>query len=135
MKSVQRSLLLLVAIANAILLSDSTHAASPQLTSILPPGVQRGHEHVLTFTGARLKDVEEVLLYETGVAVKKVEAVDAQNVRVTVEVAADCPLGQHIAQLRTRTGISDFRPFFVGALPSVVKKNQTILLKRRRRLN
>jgi hypothetical protein len=95
------------------------HAASPQLAAILPPGVQRGHEHVLTFTGARLKDVEEVLLYDAGVTVNKVEAVDPQNVRVTVDIAADCKLGRHMAQLRTRSGISDYRPFFVGALPAV----------------
>ena len=59
--------------------------------------MQRGHEHVLTFTGARLKDVEEVLFYDGGVTVKKVEAVDPQNVQVTVEVAPDCRLGEHIA--------------------------------------
>jgi hypothetical protein len=89
---------------------------------VLPPGVQRGHEHVLTFTGARLEDVEEVLLYDSGVTVKKVEKVDAQNVRVTVEVAADCRAGEHLTQLRTRTGISDYRSFFVGVLPAVDEK-------------
>jgi hypothetical protein len=77
---------------------------------------------VLTFTGARLADVEEVLLYDSGVTVKKIEAADAQNVRVTVEVSADCRLGEHLAQLRTRTGISDYRSFFVGALPTVDEK-------------
>lgn len=97
-------------------------AASPQLSYVLPPGVQRGHEHVLTFSGARLADTEEVLLYDSGVAVKKVEVVDPQNVRVTLEVAADCRLGEHLAQLRTRSGISDYRSFFVGALPSVEEK-------------
>ena len=97
-------------------------AASPQLSYILPPGIQRGHEHVLTFTGARLADVEEVLLYQSGVTVKKIEAVDAQNVRVTVEVSPDCRLGEHLAQLRTRSGISEYRPFFVGVLPPVEEK-------------
>ena len=97
-------------------------AASPQLSYVLPPGVQRGHEHVLTLTGARLADVEEVLLYQSGVTVKKVEPVDAQNVRVTVDVAPDCRLGEHLIQLRTRSGISDYRSFFVGALPSVDEK-------------
>jgi hypothetical protein len=77
---------------------------------------------VLTFTGARLADVEEVLLYDSGVTVKKIEAADAQNVRVTVEVSADGRLGEHLAQLRTRTGISDYRSFFVGALPTVDEK-------------
>ena len=84
--------------------------------------MQRGHEHVLTFTGARLKDAEEVLFYDPGVTVKKVEVVDPQNVKVTVDVAPDCRLGEHIAQLRTKSGISDYRSFFVGALPGVDEK-------------
>ena len=45
-----------------------------------------------------------------------------QNVRVTVDVAADCRLGEHLVQLRTRSGISDYRSFFVGALPTVDEK-------------
>jgi hypothetical protein len=102
--------------------APAAEAASPQLAYILPPGVQRGHEHVLTFTGARLADVEEVLLYDSGVTVKKIEPVDAQNVRVIVEVAADCRAGEHLAQLRTRSGISDYRSFFVGVLPAVDEK-------------
>jgi hypothetical protein len=102
--------------------SPAAEAASPQLSYVLPPGVQRGHEHVLTFTGARLEDVEEVLLYDGGVTVKKVEKVDAQNVRVTVDVAADCRAGEHLTRLRTRTGISDYRSFFVGVLPTVDEK-------------
>jgi hypothetical protein len=97
-------------------------AASPQLSYVLPPGVQRGQEHVLTLTGARLSDVEEALVYHDGVTVKKLEPVDAQNVRLTVEVAPDCRLGEHLIQLRTRSGISDYRSFFVGALPAVDEK-------------
>jgi hypothetical protein len=102
--------------------ADQVDAATPQLSYILPPGVERGHEHVLTFTGARLADVEEVLFYHSGVTVKKIEAVDPQNVKVTVEVAPDCRLGEHLVQLRTRSGISDYRSFFVGALPPVEEK-------------
>lgn len=112
----------LVFIAAGAFLPGRAQAASPQLTNIVPAGVQRGHEHVLTFAGARLKDVEEVLVYDSGATVKKVESVDAQNVRVTIDVAPDCPLGEHLAQLRTRTGISDFRSFSVGTLPSVDEK-------------
>jgi hypothetical protein len=112
----------LALVAFALSTSGLGRAASPQLTAIIPPGVERGREHVLTFTGARLKDVEEVLLYEGGVTVKQVEAADAQNVRVTIDVASDCKLGPHMAQLRTKTGISDYRSFSVGVLPSVNEK-------------
>ncbi len=112
----------LLAAAIAVSLGAGSHAASPQLSYVLPPGVQRGHEHVLTFTGAHLKDAEEALLYESGITVKKVEVVDPQNVRVTVEVAPDCRLGEHIVQLRTHSGVSDYRSFFIGALPGVDEK-------------
>ena len=92
------------------------------MSYVLPPGVQRGGEHVLTLTGARLDDVEEALLYQGGVTVKKIEKVDAQNVRLTVDVAPDCRMGEHLIQLRTHTGISEYRSFFVGALPAVDEK-------------
>ena len=94
---------------------------SPQLNTILPRGVQRGQEHVLTFSGVRLQETQEVFLYTEGVTVKKIEQIDDKNVKVTVDVAADCRLGEHIAQLRTAFGISEFKTFFVGALPEVTE--------------
>lgn len=115
--------LLTACIATTVaILTSEIDAASPQLSYVLPPGVQRGHEHVLTLTGARLADVEEALLYQAGITVKKVEPVDAANVRITVDVAPDCRLGEQLIQLRTRSGVSDYRSFFVGALPSVDEK-------------
>jgi hypothetical protein len=106
----------------SLLFGTAVRAASPQLATILPPGIQRGGERVLTFTGARLADVEEVLLYDTGATVQKIESVDPQNVRVTMALAGDCRLGEHLAQVRTRSGISEYRSFFVGALPTVEEK-------------
>ncbi len=111
-----------IAMLFAALHRGDIDAASPQLSYVLPPGVERGHEHVLTLTGARLADVEEALIYQKGVTVKKVETVDAQNARVTIDVAPDCRLGEQLIQLRTRSGISDYRSFFVGALPPVDEK-------------
>lgn len=102
----------------------SAQAADPTLSVITPRGIQRGAEHVLTFSGARLSDAEEILFYEPGFEVVKIEA-DPKNaniVRATVKVAADCPLGEKVAQVRTRSGISDYRTFFVGALPAVAEK-------------
>jgi hypothetical protein len=104
------------------LICGPVYAASPTLAYVLAPGVQRGHEHVLTLTGAHFKDAAEVLFYEPGVKAKKVQVVDPQNVKVTIEVAPDCRLGEHTLQLRTRSGVSDYRSFFVGALPSVDEK-------------
>lgn len=104
--------------------STATYAADPTLTVITPRGIQRGAEHVLTFTGARLKDTEEILFYEPGFEVVKIEP-DEKNaniVRATVKVAPDCELGEKTAQVRTKTGLSDYRTFYVGALPAVPEK-------------
>lgn len=114
---------MLLAIVTAYSLA-TVHAADPSLSVITPRGVQRGAEHVLTFSGARLNDAEEILFYEPGIEVVKIEP-DEKNaniVRATVKVAADCELGEKTAQVRTRTGISDYRTLFVGALPAVAEK-------------
>ena len=96
-------------------------ASSPQLNQIMPRGVQRGGEHTLTFSGARLTDAEEVFLYDAGIEVVKLEPVDASNVKVTIRVHSDCRLGEHVAQLRCQHGISEYRTFFVGNLSEVAE--------------
>ena len=112
-----RIMLALVAFFSASI----SESADPVLTVITPRGVQRGAEHVLTFSGARLQDAEEILFYEPGFEVISIEP-DEKNanlVRAKVRVAPDCQLGEKTAQVRTRTGISDYRTLFVGALPAV----------------
>ena len=94
-------------------------ASSPRLSVIVPRGVQRGHEHVLLFAGQRLQQAEEVFLYDKGVTVKSIEQVNENQIKVTVVVAADCRLGEHVAQVRTRRGISDYRSFLVGSMNHV----------------
>jgi hypothetical protein len=76
-------------------------------------------QHELVFSGARLEEPQEVLLYFEGVTVDKIEPIDANQVKVTVTVAADCRLGEHVAQLRTLSGITEYRSFFVGPFPAV----------------
>ncbi|MEE2640488.1 MAG: PPC domain-containing protein [Planctomycetota bacterium] len=104
--------------------STLLEASSPSLTLIMPRGVQRGQEHVLTFSGARLNDAEEIFFYTEGFSVKKIEPVNANSIKVTISVAADCRLGEHIAQVRTKSGVSDFRSFYVGAFPQLDEKEQ-----------
>lgn len=104
----------------AVLLSSATlHAGSPTLTRIDPRGCQRGAEHELVFRGARLKDAQEILFYSPGIEVLSLEAPADNQVKVKVKVAPECRLGEHVAQVRTATGISDYRTLFVGALPAV----------------
>ncbi len=94
-------------------------ASFPQLKLITPGGIQRGQSHTLTFHGKRLADTEEVFFYQDGVTAKSIKIVSPKKIEVQVEVDSDCRLGQHVAQLRTRSGISDYRIFHVEASGAV----------------
>lgn len=101
--------------------TGETLPGTPQLNLILPRGVQRGMEHRLEFLGERLQQTEQVFLYDRadGISILEVKPIDDKKVEVLIRVSEDCRLGEHIAQLRTRDGISEYRSFFVGALPVV----------------
>lgn len=110
-------------VAAAVLLQLApVMAASPRLSTITPRGAQRGQEVTLSFNGSNLADAEEILFYEpAGFEVTKIEPAD-KNVKVTLKIAADTRLGEHVAQVRTRSGISDYRTFWVEALPVLDEK-------------
>ena len=115
----------LAVLLSVLMVSSATancSAADPALTVIVPRGVQRGTEQVLRFAGARLDDAQEIFFYEPGFEVLEIKAADANNIDVKIRIAPDCALGEHTAQVRTKTGISDYRTFFVGALPAVDEK-------------
>ena len=91
-------------------------AASPRLSSITPRGIQRGVEHTITFNGSNLGDAQEIFFYDTGFEVLEVKG-DGNNATVRLKVAPDCRLGEHVAQVRTASGISDYRTLWVEDLP------------------
>jgi hypothetical protein len=97
-------------------------ASSPSLGIILPRGAQRGTELALTFNGARLSDAQEILLYEPGITVTKLQVVNDGQVKATVKLAPDCRLGEHAMRVRTASGISELQTFWVGALPEISEK-------------
>ncbi len=96
--------------------------SSPVLSKILPRGGQRGTEVDLVLSGSFLKDAAEALLYKPGLKVLKFEAVSDGVTNVRVAIAADAPLGEHPLRIRTATGISDLRTFYVGLFPTVEEK-------------
>ena len=116
-------LLLLVVFPQALFATST-----PLLKTILPRGVQRGTEHVLRFSGERLHDAKEVFLYDQGISVLDIKQVDGKQLEVRVSVSEECRLGEHVAQVRTTHGISDYRSFYVGALPNVAEQepNNTV---------
>ncbi len=93
-------------------------AASPRLSSVTPRGIQRGIEHELTFNGSNLGDAQDIFFYDSGLEVLEVKG-DGNNAKVKVRVAPDCRLGEHVAQVRTATGVSDYRTLYVEDLPVV----------------
>src|SRR5437763_2500463 len=96
--------------------------AAPALGGVSPRGAQRGTEVELALGGARLGDAQEVLFYSPGLRVTKLQVVNDGQVKATVKVAPDCRLGEHALRLRTATGVSELRTFWVGALPAVQEK-------------
>jgi hypothetical protein len=102
--------------------AGSAQASSPVLSSITPRGAQRGTETAIFFNGARLTDAKEIFFYYPGIAVQKLEVVNDGQVKATVKIASDCRLGEHALRVRTATGISELRTFYVGALPQIQEK-------------
>jgi hypothetical protein len=100
----------------------SSFGASPVLGGVSPRGFQRGTDAVFILGGGRLADAQEVLFYTTGFSVTKLEVVNDSQVKATVKIAPDCRLGEHCLRVRTATGLSELRTFWVGALPSVEEK-------------
>jgi hypothetical protein len=105
----------------------TAHAASPQLVRILPRGAQRGTEAELTFVGQRLEDAKEIFVYQPGVTVTKIEQPTekgqaGKQLKVTVKIDPDARLGEYDMRVRTATGISELKSFWVGALPTVSEK-------------
>ena len=112
---VQFKLLLLV-IAAGLLATSIAHASSPGLSIITPRSVPRAQEVEMTFHGSRLADAQEILFYDSGFEVIELKPEDGK-VTAKVKVAADCRLGEHVAHVRTASGISEYHTFHVGALP------------------
>ncbi|MBI5863198.1 MAG: PPC domain-containing protein, partial [Planctomycetes bacterium] len=101
-------------------MAPSLFGGAPDLQSITPAGVQRGTDAQLVFSGARLEDVQGILFYRPGIAVKKL-AVEGAVVKADCSIAADCVLGEMPLRLRTASGISDLRTIWIGALPVVAE--------------
>jgi hypothetical protein len=110
----------------ALILFALTPAAAlcstPSLGSIMPRGGQRGTEQVLVLGGARLKDAQEILLYDQGISVTKLEVVNDSQVKAKIKIAGDCRPGEHAMRLRTATGITEMLTFWVGTLPVIAEK-------------
>jgi hypothetical protein len=102
--------------------TESAFGADPLLTRVMPRGGTRGAEIELTFLGQRLSDAQEILFYEPGITVKDVKANGANSCKATVVVAPDARIGEYRFRVRTESGVSPLRTFFVGNLPVIEEK-------------
>jgi hypothetical protein len=114
-------------LATVVVLTALTlEAAAPRFSEMLPRGVQRGSEVELTLSGSNLEDAEELMLYDTGLEVVSFTHPEGdqrgRQIKVRVKVAEDCPIGTQRMRIRTRTGLSEIRNLYVGALPIVDEK-------------
>jgi hypothetical protein len=97
-------------------------ASAPSLGGIAPRGGQRGTDVTVTFSGARLTDAKEIVFYYPGISVLNLKVVNDNQLSVNLRIAADCRLGEHAMRVRTASGISELRTFYVGALPQIQEK-------------
>jgi hypothetical protein len=116
MPSIRHLLLITAACAT------SAFAAYPTFTTTKPNGGQRGTEVKLTVTGAQLEDFESMIFFSPGFTQKSVDKVEKNKVELTIAIAPDVPPGNHLMRIRTRSGMSHARQFFVGIFPNVEEK-------------
>ena len=70
----------------------------------------------------RLEDAEEILFYDEGFRIVDFKVIDSKKVEVTVEVDPGCRLGEHMVQVRARTGVTGYRIIQVEAYPAVAEQ-------------
>ncbi len=112
------------------LLPGIAGAASPDLNGIMPRGGQRGTDVEVTFSGNRLADVEEIVSYNP--AMIKAVSFKAENpttLKVKLHIEPNCPLGEQLFRVRTKSGLSYARNFFVDQFPTVEEKEPNTLLE------
>ncbi len=96
----------------------ATAAPPPELADVQPPGAQRGTALDVALAGARLADLQEVVLYRPGISAGPISVADGLT-RVSLTLAPDCPLGEHPLRVRGPGGLSELRTFWVGPLATV----------------
>ncbi len=105
-------------------------AALPELNGISPRGAQRGTDVEVVFSGARLADTEEIVSYHPDqIKALEFKAENPTTVKVKLHIEPSCPLGEHIFRIRSKSGISYARSFFVGQFPTLDEKEPNTLLE------
>ncbi|MEM0969169.1 MAG: peptidase, partial [Verrucomicrobiota bacterium] len=114
--------------AVAVLLGLGTVAfgASPNFVGCEPRGGQLGTTLDVKLTGSQLWDAEEILFHESGIRCLEVKPDEkgGRSVMVKFEITKDAALGEHSLRIRTKSGVSYARRFWVSAFPNVLENGK-----------
>ncbi len=110
---------LLVCLLLLLTTAYTARAASPGLSRILPRGVQRGTEADLVLQGQRLDDAKELFIYTPGITVTALDAKNPNELHAHVRIDKAAHIGEYCVRVRTETGISELRTFYVSPFPVI----------------
>lgn len=100
-------------------------AAAQEVRVMRPHGAMPGEEIEISLYGRELDDLVAVLPFASGLEFAAPRAESAERAKVTLRVAADCPLGRHTIILHGKRGLARARTFHVGPLPTVRESRET----------
>jgi hypothetical protein len=88
---------------------------------VLPRGGGRGATVEVEFHGAFLENPKEIVFYQPGIRASGFVpyAKPGDGFKVKFQIAADCPLGEHVLRVRTATALSDAVTFWVSPFQTV----------------
>ena len=98
------------------------YAASPEFNAIMPRGGQTGTTAPVSLLGNRLDDTEEIVSYSPQIKVVDFKVESATVIKAGFMIDPACPPGEHLFRVRTKSGLSYARNFWVGAYPSTEEK-------------
>lgn len=124
---------------------SGTFLGNPSVTSHWPRGAQRGTTVEVEFSGTRLDDPRSVVCLTTDkitciqVALGPVQVPDTRTKRpagtgataalATLQIAPDCPPGQHVIRLLTENGVADITTFWIGSQTELTEQEHTTKAK------
>jgi hypothetical protein len=103
-------------------LTSTIYAANPEFNLILPRGAQVGTEVLLDLHGKRLEDAEELVPYTPEIKVLELKVNKPDNASAKIKIEPNCRLGQHMFRIRTKSGLTYARTFWVGSYATVEEK-------------
>ncbi|MEE2808995.1 MAG: PPC domain-containing protein [Verrucomicrobiota bacterium] len=102
------------------ILFQSAFSSSPSLGSIIPRGAKRGTEVELNFNGDRLDDAVEILFYSPGFTVTELTPGGSpKHLKAKIAIGPETELGEHLMRIRTKSGLSGVKSFWVGQFETV----------------